>query len=185
MLLSKLMPAPQKPLVLVGMPASGKTTIGRFLAARKGVPFYDTDEMVTLLTGQTPAQLFAELGEAFFREKEREALQIALDMGRAVIASGGGLPCYADNMELILNRAHSVYLSVPVPVLQQRIAAQGAGRPLFAGLSKAKLNKALKALWELRHPVYSLAQATHFNAGPSPQSVDLIWKGYQMSLLAF
>lgn len=115
-------------LVLVGPMAAGKTSIGRRVARRLGVPFVDTDKRVAADHGAIPA-IFAEHGESRFRELERAAVAAALD-GDGVISLGGGAVTDAGTRAL-LQRHPVVFLTVSPEAVADRIA--GSGRPLLAG----------------------------------------------------
>ncbi|MEV4774836.1 shikimate kinase [Microbacterium sp. LWH12-1.2] len=115
-------------LVLVGPMAAGKTSIGRRVARRLAVPFIDTDKRIVAAHGPIPV-LFAEQGEAHFRELERAAVSAALDEG-GVISLGGGAVTDAGTRELL--RPHPVvFLTVSPEAVADRI--RGGSRPLLAG----------------------------------------------------
>ncbi|WP_341974726.1 shikimate kinase [Microbacterium sp. LTA6] len=115
-------------LVLVGPMAAGKTSIGRRVARRLAVPFIDTDKRIVAAHGPIPV-LFAEQGEAHFRELERAAVSAALDEG-GVISLGGGAVTDAGTRELL--RPHPVvFLTVSAEAVADRI--RGGSRPLLAG----------------------------------------------------
>lgn len=115
-------------LVLVGPMAAGKTSIGRRVARRLAVPFIDTDKRIVAAHGPIPV-LFAEQGEAHFRELERAAVSAALDEG-GVISLGGGAVTDAGTRELL--RPHPVvFLTVSTEAVADRI--RGGSRPLLAG----------------------------------------------------
>ncbi|MBR0330193.1 MAG: shikimate kinase, partial [Alistipes sp.] len=88
-----------KSLFLVGYMGCGKSTIGRKLARRLGVPFIDTDSRVEEREGATVFDIFHYEGESYFRQVEREVMESAAQEGMAVISTGGGLPAWSDNME--------------------------------------------------------------------------------------
>lgn len=87
-----------KNLVLIGMPGSGKTKIGRMLSARLKMPLVDTDELVSARAGKTIPELFTQLGEAGFRALETQAVREAAALDGAVIATGGGVVLREENM---------------------------------------------------------------------------------------
>jgi shikimate kinase len=123
---------PRRHLILVGLPGSGKTTVGRLVAEQLVAPFLDLDEEIAASTGTQIARLFAERGETAFRQLEREAMERALAGPPAVIAAGGGWAAQPGNLEAAGERAVTVYLRVDPAVAAERVAGSG-DRPLLAG----------------------------------------------------
>lgn len=149
---------PTKHVFLIGMPGSGKSTLGRRLASLWEIPFYDLDDEIEKQTGQTIPHLFKAHGEAFFREKEAEALR-AITRSQpepAVISAGGGTPCFHDNLPFMKNNGLVVFLNTPPQTVLARILGkEGNSRPLLAGASDQAsgwLN-----LWKRREPTYKQA----------------------------
>jgi len=116
-------------VVLVGMPGSGKSTVGRQLAKRLDAPFVDTDAFVESIHGRSPADLIRQIGEGPFRELEVEALQTVLP-GGAVIATGGGVVTTQPGRDL-LSHERCVYLHATPDFLVTRV--DGSDRPLLDG----------------------------------------------------
>ncbi len=130
---------PDGPIVLVGLMATGKTTVGRALAERLGREFYDSDAMVEQETGHTVAELWESGGEAAFRPLESEALQKALDaQPPGVVAAAGGVVLSAANRQLLGKAALVVWLRAD-PVLLATRVAPGDHRPLLASDPRATL----------------------------------------------
>ncbi len=119
-------------LVLTGLMGSGKTTIGRRLASRLGLPFVDADTEIERAAGCSIAELFERFGETEFRLGERRVIARLLAGAQCVIATGGGAVTDALTRQLIRNRAVSVWLRVPLPVLARRVAGR-PHRPLLNG----------------------------------------------------
>lgn len=134
-------PLPDSPLrlLLVGMPAAGKTTLGRALAARYALPFLDLDEEIVRQEGRGIADIFAQDGEAYFRRAEADTLRRLLTAhNRLVLATGGGTPCFHQNMPLLNQAGLTLWLDVPVDVLLTRLQQAAATRPLLAALPDAE-----------------------------------------------
>ena len=126
-------------LYLLGLPASGKTTLGRRLAAHYGRAFVDLDAAIAAATGQDIPAIFATEGEAGFRQREAAAVrEVAARPGPLVVATGGGTPCFHDNLAVLQATGFTVWLDVPLPTLARRLAGAPAGsRPLVAALPAA------------------------------------------------
>ncbi|HEY4028054.1 MAG TPA: shikimate kinase [Candidatus Dormibacteraeota bacterium] len=138
----------RRPLALIGFMACGKSTVGSLVAARTGACYHDLDAMVEAACGLAIADLFERDGEAAFRDLEARLLLEALAPG-AVAALGGGTPLRDDSWALIRERAVSVWLDVPLPVVLDRVGPR-ADRPLLRGRDEA----GLRALLEARLPRY-------------------------------
>jgi len=131
--------APPRHLILMGLRGSGKTTLGRSLAARLQLPFIDLDARTRALLGvATVRQAFDTRGEPAFREAETQALRAALGEPPAVIALGGGTPTAPGAAELLReaiedSRAHLVYLRAQPATLRARLARDDPDRPSLTG----------------------------------------------------
>jgi len=123
-------PPADRPLALIGFMGSGKTTVGRLLAARTGRSFIDTDAIIEHATGTTISALFTERGESFFREREKEALAAALKEKHAVIACGGGVVTDAENRRHLREQALVFWLFTDGATARRRIGTDST-RPLF------------------------------------------------------
>lgn len=135
-------------VVLVGAPGAGKTSVGRLLAGRLGVPFRDTDADVERTAGATVADVFVEQGEAAFRALERTAVAAALGEHDGVLALGGGAVLDASTREQL--RGHTVvFLDVGLAAAAKRVGL-ARDRPLLLGNPRAVLHRLLEA----RRPLY-------------------------------
>ncbi|MDE6368428.1 MAG: shikimate kinase [Muribaculaceae bacterium] len=118
--------------------ASGKTTLGRALAATTGLRFVDLDEYIEAEAGKTITQIFAEDGESHFRHLESCALKQLTAAGDdgLIVACGGGTPCFGDNMDVMNMSGTTVWLTTSPEVIIRRLVAERASRPLVARLSE-------------------------------------------------
>ncbi len=118
-------------IYLVGFMGSGKTTVGRELAARIDAPFFDLDELVASAEQMSIKEIFATRGEPYFRKRERDLLRSTKHLESAVIATGGGTFTFDENIQFIQSEGLSVYLSAPYALLRARVGTKAADRPLF------------------------------------------------------
>ena len=147
-------------IVLVGMPGSGKTTLGREVSKQLGFRFYDLDHLIEAKAGVRISTIFSERGEEYFRRMESDVLLTCLQKAESfVLSTGGGAPCFNENMDLINQYAISVYLEVPLNQLLVRLTGgQVRKRPLFFGLDTGEIILKLKSMYVLRHPFYEMAK---------------------------
>lgn len=147
-------------VVLVGLPGSGKSTFGRQLAQELGFPFLDLDQQIEEKYLKKIPEIFSIYGEGKFREWETETLSGLLDRDSSfILASGGGAPCFNDNMELINSKSISVYLDVPLESISQRLqASKVQNRPMFLGLDQGEIILKLKSLLVSREYFYNQAK---------------------------
>jgi shikimate kinase len=138
-------------IVLIGLMGAGKTAVGRRLANRLELPFIDADTEIEVAAGASISEIFAEHGEAYFRQGERKVIARLLQNGPHVLATGGGAYMNADTRAAIKARGLSVWLKADVKVLLKRVGRRG-NRPLLAG---GEPEKVLKKLMDERYPVYA------------------------------
>jgi len=146
----------RRTIVLVGLMGSGKSSVGRRLAAALKMPFRDADTEVETAAGQSIPEIFASLGEAAFREGERRVIARLLDDPPHVLTTGGGAFMNSETRALIQEKSISVWLKTEIDVLARRVARKG-NRPLLAGRDPETV---LRELAEVRYPVYALADIT-------------------------
>lgn len=140
-------------IVLIGYMASGKSTVGKELSKKIYIPFIDLDNFIEEGEGKSVSKIFEENGEIYFRKKEHEYLKQLLDSeDNFVLSLGGGTPCYAGNMDMVLNSdTTSIYLKASLKTLYNRLQKQKATRPLVASISDEKLSEFIaKHLFERR-----------------------------------
>ena len=124
---------------IIGFMGSGKSYVGRRLAQLLDYLYVDTDNLVENTEGVTIAELFDAKGEAAFRTIESNALKGLLKWDNIVIATGGGAPCFHDNMTFINNSGITVYLKTDPELLLERLKSEAEKRPLLGNRSEAEL----------------------------------------------
>lgn len=149
-----------KNVVLIGFMGCGKSTLGKKLARQLGYHFLDSDEEIERISGQTVPALFEELGETHFRELETEYLK-SLQPGQGIVLStGGGMPCFNNNMELIKKLGTSFYLKLSPHELASRLKIAKKSRPLAAGKNEEELYFYIKEMLNQRNEFYLQADFT-------------------------
>lgn len=158
-------------IVLIGLRRSGKTSVGRILAATLGLPFVDLDETVAAREGMSAAEVILKRGVAEFRRAESRALEAVVEGPPVVLAAGGGTAESAANRERLAGFGTVVYLDVPVMELLRRLAADPDpdGRPVLAG-SDARGETVL--LHEFRDPLYRAAAELVVDATGTPEEAS-------------
>ena len=161
----------ERSIVLVGLMGAGKSTVGRRLARRLGLPFVDSDEEIERAADHEIKEIFDRFGEASFRDGERRVLRRLIAGERKVIATGGGAFMDPETRALILERCVAIWLEAEVETLAGRVERRGH-RPLLAGKDPLLF---LSALAEARNPTYAEAHLrVRSEAGPHERTVDRI-----------
>jgi shikimate kinase len=149
-----------RPIVLVGLMGAGKSTVGRRLARRLGLPFVDSDSEIEDAAGLSAAEVYERFGEKDFRDGERRLVARLMDGNVRVIATGGGAYVDPRTRELLNNRAITVWLDAPIEVLTERTLRRDT-RPL---LRNGDRQGTLERLSQERGPAYSEAHI-HIKSG--------------------
>jgi shikimate kinase len=158
-------------IFLVGFMGSGKNWWGSTLAESLDIPFLDLDKEIENSTGMDIVSIFEEKGEAFFREQETKVLKMLYDnisdagtkkdspgnMINAIIATGGGTPCFSGNMHWMNQHGITVWLNPPVSELVGRLEKETEKRPLLKGKTTEELALFIEKKLEERNPFYNLA----------------------------
>jgi shikimate kinase len=160
-------------LYLVGFMGAGKTTVARALGRRLGWRVEDIDERIEARERRTVAAIFAQQGEPYFRQQERQVLGELLPQRQVIIATGGGTFVEADNRALMLADGSVVWLDVPLPHIMERVPADGR-RPLAADRVQ------MEQLYARRRLAYAEAHLRIDATAPVPEVVErlLEWIGY-------
>ncbi len=119
---------------------SGKTYWGQQLAAKLQLPFYDLDTVVTQKEGKSISDIFSEKGEEYFRYKEKESLEELVNQhDQFILSSGGGTPCFFNNIEFMKKNGKVIWLNTSVEVLKQRLIKERVSRPMISQVGEKEL----------------------------------------------
>lgn len=158
-------------IALVGLMGVGKSTVGRRLAHRLGLPFCDGDEEIEQAAGMSVSEIFSALGEAAFREGEARVMRRLLEGPAHVLATGGGAMLNAETRALMKATATTVWLRADLKIVAARVARRDT-RPLLRGKDPLET---LTALAEARYPVYAEADlVVDVGGGAHAEAVDAI-----------
>lgn len=157
----------KKHVVLIGLPGSGKTTVGRLVADQLHAGFVDIDSILIRKEGKPIAMIFAEKGEGAFREMERKEMEGALAHQPAVVAPGGGWAAQPGALEAARAAGFIIYLKARPETATARAIPSGTRPVLMGGDSNAQMRELLKA----REPFYQKADATVETEGKTADQV--------------
>ncbi|MEN8118020.1 MAG: shikimate kinase [Bacteroidota bacterium] len=145
-------------IYLIGYMGCGKSTLGRSLAKYLDLQFIDMDHYIEERNYKTVPQIFAEEGEAEFRKKERQALEELSEFTDIVIATGGGAPCFFENIDLMNKTGITIYLNIHPKILAERLMSSKTERPLIKGKSKEELIDFIDETLTKRNEYYTQAR---------------------------
>ena len=150
-------------LFMIGYMGSGKSTIGRWLADKLNSDFIDTDKIIEEREGDSISNIFATRGEEYFRKAERDLLiELANDntseIRDIIIATGGGMPCFFDNMELMNRSGCTIYLKCSAQLLAHHLKSAQNRRPLIRDLQPEEMVAFIERMLQGREPHYRLSQ---------------------------
>jgi shikimate kinase len=167
-------------IFLMGMPGSGKTTLGKKLAKRLSLPFIDLDRYISDKKQMTVAAIFANEGESKFRALEAECLKEIISVNSSFLLSlGGGTPCFNELIHLINKSGLSVYIDVPPQMLADRIKGKDS-RPLFYKMDDEQILEKINELLSHRIEYYKKAHLIVSGKNVKPaelaQSIKEMWE---------
>ena len=145
-------------VLIVGFAGAGKITLSRFAAEELGWNAIDMDDLITERTGSSIPEIFTDKGEDGFRLVEKEVLSSLIHLKDAVIATGGGTPCFHGNMSRMNEHGLTIYLKVPVNVLFSRLKNDYLQRPLLENVPPHDLENFIINNLKSREPFYQQAQ---------------------------
>ena len=143
-------------IFITGFMGAGKSYLGKELAKLLGFGFVDLDELVEAQMEMPVTEIFRQFGEPAFRQLEAECLRSLGDKKQLVVATGGGAPCFFENMQWMNENGVTVHFYAPTKLLVQRLSSEKANRPLLAGLSDADLEAYVESKVAERSPFYEL-----------------------------
>ena len=135
----------------------GKSHAGAALSESLGMPFIDMDHHIETSENLSITQLFATKGEDYFRQMETKFLKELSRESNAVISTGGGSPCFNDNIEVMDEKGITVFLDTPIEIILERLRAESDSRPLIKNMEAKLLEGFIKAKIEERRPFYEQA----------------------------
>lgn len=147
-------------IFLLGYMGCGKTSIGKKLAKKINFQFLDLDKLIEKQEKQTIQQIFQEKGEGYFREIETKVLEQTFCLKNTVVATGGGTPCFFQNIENINKNGISVFIDMPTKALEYRLKNTKNKRPLLLNLKEEEYLSFIEKQLSKRIPFYSKAKLT-------------------------
>lgn len=142
-------------IYIIGFMGSGKTTAGKKLALLLGWSFIDLDKKIEEHTGKTIPEIFSQNGEDYFRDIESQVLKNLLYQTDTIISTGGGTPCYSDNMDVMLDTGLTLYLKLTPGQLKNRLTGSKTKRPLIKNLDPVGLQSFIEEKLANRESCYN------------------------------
>ena len=152
--------AKKSSIFLIGFMGAGKSTIGKKLAHRLGLTFFDLDKLIEAKAGCSISDIFKFLGETAFREMEQACLQTFQTKDHFLLACGGGTPCFYDNLSVMKNQGLVVYVDLQESVLFERLSKAKKIRPSIVGMDEKQLKEFISNQLKVRMSFYEQADLT-------------------------
>ena len=147
-------------IIIIGYMGAGKTTVGNALSRQLGIPFYDLDWYIETRMHKSVAQIFEEKGEEGFRKIEYNMLHEVAEFENVIISTGGGTPCFFDNMDYLNQQGDTIYLKATPEVLYAHLKMGRTVRPLLLNKTPEQMQAFISEQLSLREPFYSKARHT-------------------------
>jgi shikimate kinase len=158
-------------IFFIGFMGCGKSRLGKKLAAKTNRPFIDLDALIEQNEGKTITQIFSEIGENKFRELEKTSLQNSTFPSNAIVSTGGGAPCFFDNMQWMNAHGLTFFLDRPIAILASRLINGKSKRPLIEGKTQQELLNYIETKLIERRPYYQKATISLQQADITPEMV--------------
>jgi shikimate kinase len=148
---------------LIGLMGSGKSYWADKLSISLNIPAFHLDDEIEKAEGKIIAEIFTEKGEAYFRQKENEILKSFAGSKKFILSTGGGAPCFHDNIDWMNTQGITIWIDEPVETIASRLVKEKSHRPLIAQIEDKDLKDFLAQMREKRKPFYSKANH-HLNS---------------------
>ena len=162
-------------IYLIGMPASGKSTLAKELASLCNITMVDTDLLIEEQEQQSIPDIFTEKGEDYFRLCEKKVLRSLADF-QGIVSTGGGMPCFHENMQFIKHTGRSIFLNISVETLARRALFQAGTRPLLQASELHQLQNTLTDKLAIRNSYYHQADLILEEGKVNAQSIKDFFK---------
>jgi shikimate kinase len=160
-----------RPIFLIGYMGSGKTTVGKRVANKLNLTFIDLDNLIETEVGKTISDIFNTQGEQGFRELEKDFLLKVSAQENTIVATGGGTPCFFDNIDLMNTAGTTIYLKMSVKALCNRLQNAKTERPLIKNKSAEELQNFIEKSLAERSVFYEKANHIINGENVSPDSI--------------
>ena len=160
-------------IYLIGMMGSGKSSLGHKLSKQLAIDFIDLDKRIEECEQKSISALFREDGQPYFRKAETEYLRQTKN-ACAVIATGGGAPCFHGNLAWMKQNGLTVYLQVDVATIVNRLQSNGTERPMLGDLEGPALTNYISSLLEERESFYKKADIIFDGSRPKAQEAEVV-----------
>lgn len=145
-------------IYLIGLPGSGKSTLGKMLAQKLNYSYFDMDDVICAKEKQTIEEIFADKGENYFRELEYDILHQTFELKNTIVSTGGGVPCFFDNMNEMKKHGVTIFINPTTEELTNRLFGQGGeNRPMLKGKTNKQVFDFIESKYKERAPYYEQA----------------------------
>jgi len=146
-------------IYLIGLPGSGKSTIGKTLAKKLSYAYNDMDDVICAQEKKTIEEIFADKGENYFRELEYNILHETFELKNTIISTGGGVPCFFDNITEMKKHGLTIFINPTTEELANRLVGQGGeNRPMLKGKTHKQVLDFIETKYRERAPYYEQAK---------------------------
>jgi len=163
-------------IFLIGFMGSGKSHVGKRLATKMSYEFLDLDHLIEMNTGKKISEIFEIEGEESFRQLESDTLKSLTNKNETIVSTGGGTPCFFDNMEWMKQNGTTVFLDVATSILVERLLPRTAHRPLLIGKSAAELATFIQEKLDARRKYYEQSEIILLQNDPKQNRVTTLLK---------